>query len=104
MTDTTSVPGIQITTSKQWMLNYRDFLKGLLVAVIGAVLTTVQTSLDAGSLTFNWKTIATVGITAGVAYLVKNFATPSQIILKKDNAQPVTIATTTETVGTIINK
>lgn len=53
-------------------LNIKDFAKGLLVAVISAVLTVVYTSLQAGSLNFDWKVIATTALTAALAYLTKN--------------------------------
>ena len=54
-------------------LNWADFGKGLLVAVLSAVLGVVTTSLNAGSLTFDWKVIGTVALSAGLAYITKNF-------------------------------
>lgn len=69
-------------TSKQFSINISDFLKGLIVAVISPVFTTLITSLNAGSFNVDWKDI---GITASVAflsYILKNFLTPSQTIIK----------------------
>jgi bacteriorhodopsin len=65
--------------SKQFALNLRDFLNGLVVAVGSAVVTVVQTSLDAGTLKFNWHAIGVVAISATVAYLGKNlFSKPTE--------------------------
>ena len=58
-----------------YKLKLRDFLKGLLVSVMTAVLVVVQNSLDSGNLTFNWKAIAMSAIGAAVAYLLKNYFT-----------------------------
>lgn len=70
------------TTSSQFSLNFTDLAKGLLLAVISAVLTTIETSLSAGSLTFDWKAIGIVAATTAVSYLAKNFFTPAQTVIK----------------------
>lgn len=69
------------TTSGPYSLDKKDFLKGLIVAVITPVITIITTSLDAGELVFNWKAIGITALTAGLAYLVKNFLTPPQIVV-----------------------
>lgn len=81
-TETNQPHKIVATTSKQGTLNWKDILKGLLVAVITPVFTVITTSLDAGILTFNWKAIWITAVSAGVAYLMKNLFTPSQTIVK----------------------
>jgi hypothetical protein len=53
-------------------LNTKDFLKGLLVAVISAALTLIYTTIQAGSLNFDWKTIGITALTTGIAYIIKN--------------------------------
>jgi membrane protein implicated in regulation of membrane protease activity len=58
--------------SNYFRLNVNDFVKGLIVAVGSAALTVVQTSLQAGSLSIDWKLVLTVSLTAAVAYLGKN--------------------------------
>lgn len=70
------------TTSKQFTISLPDVWKGLLVAVITPVITIIMTSLNAGTLTFDWKAIGITALAAGVAYLVKNFLTPSAIMIK----------------------
>jgi hypothetical protein len=57
-----------------------DLLKGLLVAVIGAMLTGIYEAITAGSLTWTWsffQPIVLTGIAAGIAYLIKNFLSNS---------------------------
>lgn len=64
-------------TSNLYTLDFKDLLKGLIVAIGSAVVTTIQTSLQSGSFNFNWKLIGTVALGAGIAYLSKNFFTPA---------------------------
>lgn len=66
-------------TSNLYSLNFKDLLKGLIVAIGSAVVTTIQTSLQSGSLNFNWRLIGTVALGAGIAYIGKNFFTPASI-------------------------
>jgi hypothetical protein len=67
-------------TSPLFTLDFKDLGKGLLVAVGGAVIAAVETSVQAGSLTFNWKTISGVAFASGLSYLGKNFFTPAQTV------------------------
>jgi GTPase Era involved in 16S rRNA processing len=66
-------------------LNTTDFLKGLVIAVLTSVLTIVYTSLQTGSLVFDWKTIATTALTSAIAYISKNLLTNSkeQFLIKE---------------------
>ena len=66
-------------TSPLYTLDFKDLLKGLIVAIGSAVVTTIQTSLQSGSLNFNWQLIGTVALGAGIAYLGKNFFTSASI-------------------------
>ena len=62
--------------SKFLALNGKDFLKGLLVAVLSAVLITFNQVFEKEGLNLNLsdlKIILTTGIGAGIAYLIKNF-------------------------------
>jgi len=67
-------------TSSLFSLDFKDLGKGLLVAVGGAVIAAVETSIQADSLTFSWKTIGGVALAAGLSYLGKNFFTPAQLV------------------------
>lgn len=68
-------------TSPLFSLDLQDLAKGLLVAVGSAVIAAVETSIRAGSLTFNWRTIGCVALAAGLSYLGKNFFTPAQTVV-----------------------
>jgi len=59
-------------------LNTLDFLKGLFLAVLTAVLTAVYDSLQLGSLAFDWKKIGIVATTSAVAYLLNRLVSNSE--------------------------
>lgn len=82
---------VTTTTSKQFTLNIPDLLKGLLVAVIGAVLTVLETSISSNNFHFDWKAIGIVAVTTGVSYLLKNFFTPAQTIVTPPPAPGPTV-------------
>jgi len=67
-------------TSSLFSLDFKDLGKGILVAVGGAVIAAVESSIQAGSLIFNWKAIGGVALAAGLSYLVKNLFTPAQTV------------------------
>ena len=72
-------------------LNVQDFLKGLILAVLVAVLTVVQTSFAAGIFTIDWNNIGAVAATAFVAYLSKNLFTPTPKVIEVDPAKTAVI-------------
>jgi hypothetical protein len=53
-----------------------DWIKGLVVAVLGAALSPIANAVQ-GGFSWNWKTAAGYGAVAGVAYIVKNLGTDS---------------------------
>lgn len=60
-------------------LNWKDILKGLLMAILTPAAWVIQQSLDAGTFVLNWKQIAMAAVAGGLSYLVKNFLTiPTQ--------------------------
>lgn len=60
-------------------LNLADLGKGLLVAVIAAVLAYLMGCIESGGLTtVNITEVLTVSATAAIAYLFKNFITNSE--------------------------
>jgi hypothetical protein len=67
-------------TSPLYRLDLQDAVKGLGIAVGGAVISAIETSLNSNSLTFNWKQIGMTALAAGLAYLGKNFFSPSKLI------------------------
>ena len=58
--------------SNFFRLNTKDFLKGLLMAILVPFLVVIQTSIEAGQLTFDWKLIISASLAGGVGYLLKN--------------------------------
>lgn len=78
--------------SKFMSLNINDFLKGLLMAVITAIVTTVYTIVEQGGLDFspaNLKLIATSAVLAMLAYIMKQLGTHEDgrfLVKKKDNS------------------
>jgi len=72
----------EVTTSKQFRLNIQDLGKGALVSAVAAGLTALYTVLGTGATPSlqDLKSIGLVATTSGVAYLVKNFFTPEQVI------------------------
>ena len=59
-------------------LNWNDFGKGLIMAVLTPVVLIIQESVSAGTLTFNWNAIGIAAVAGGVAYLIKNLFTAPQ--------------------------
>jgi hypothetical protein len=73
--------------SKFLSLNWRDFLKGLLLAVLAAVLTFVYELIQAGPIVFNKEfliTIGTISLSTALAYLLKNLFENSEGDLKPE--------------------
>lgn len=61
--------------SKLFTLNTKDFLKGLVMAILVPAVLIIQQSLDSGTLVLNWKAILMASISGALAYLMKNFFT-----------------------------
>jgi|SRR5882757_4096486 len=65
------------TVNKQFTLNVSDFVKGLIMAVLTPVFAIIADSINKGSLTFDWKLIGIAAIGGILAYLTKNFLSPT---------------------------
>lgn len=67
--------------SSMFRLGWKDLLKGLIVAVLTAVLLYIQTAMTAPEFSFlaiNWIALANVSLAAGIGYLIKNFVTDNE--------------------------
>ena len=63
-------------TSEIFRLGQRDFVKGIVVAVLGAVLATLAQWVNAPGFdfaTFQWGEILKIATSAAIIYLSKNF-------------------------------
>lgn len=69
-------------TSNLFSVDWQDITKGFVIAVVGAVLTAIQNVVSAGSFDLKWSQIGSVAATAGISYLLKNFFTSSQTIIR----------------------
>lgn len=71
--------------STLFTLDNKDFIKGLLVAILSSVITILYNTIQSGSLTFDWKAIGTMALTSALGYILKNLLTNSTgEFLKKD--------------------
>lgn len=78
-------------TNKQYSLNYRDLLRGLLIAVLTAVITSVYEAISQGGFdVIEWKETLAIAVTAGLSYLIKNFFTPTEIVVVNPPQQALT--------------
>jgi len=64
--------------TKLGTIKLSDFWRGFIMAIIMAVLTVVYESIQKGSLSISWNTVALAGLGAGISYLIKNIGTGSQ--------------------------
>ncbi len=63
--------------SKLWQLGNSDLIKGLIVAVFTPVIATLADAIGLPGfdfMTYNWGSLFALGLTSGLAYLLKNFA------------------------------
>ena len=74
-----------VITSKKFTLQWRDVIRGVLMAAMTSALVIVQQSVESGNLNFNWQSIAMAAIGGGVAYILKNWLIePAKTIVTSD--------------------
>ena len=61
--------------SKLFSVDFKDAAKAVVMAGLFSAAQIIETSLDAGSLAFNWKAIGIAFVSGALVYLVKNFLT-----------------------------
>jgi len=62
--------------SEYLKLNYKDWINGLVMAVGGAIVGTIEQAISTGGLdvfSFDWSGIGRIAASAAVAYLAKKF-------------------------------
>lgn len=79
----------KVVASKKYRLQWRDIVRGFLMAALTSALLVVQQTIEAGEIVLNWKPIAMAAIGGGVGYLLKNwlFEPPKVIVTTKTNEQ-----------------
>lgn len=69
-------------------LSPKDIFKGFILATITAIITSLYAIINTGTFPTDWatwKTILLIALSAGISYLLKNFATNSKDkFLKKE--------------------
>lgn len=74
-----------VITSKKFTLQWRDVIRGVLMAAMTSALVIVQQSVESGNLNFNWHSIAMAAVGGGVAYILKNWLIePAKTIVTSD--------------------
>jgi S1-C subfamily serine protease len=73
----TATPVTVTTTAKKYAIGLLDIGKGLVVAVISPVIPIIYATLQSGSFVMPWKNIGITAASAFVAYIAKNFFSPS---------------------------
>jgi hypothetical protein len=76
----------------------RTLVKGLIVAVIGAVVAVVAPSLENGQFVFDWTTIWHTAVAAGIAYIGKNVVSPTPKVVQIDPSKTSVVDKTTKDV------
>lgn len=64
--------------SKFMQLNQKDYVRGLLIAMLTGALTALYEVIKLGSLDIHWDKIALAALASGIAYLIKSLGTNSR--------------------------
>lgn len=59
--------------NKLFSVGVKDFVKGLVVAVLSGVLTYVYGAIQGGTFAVDWNQVGVVAVTAGLSYIIKNY-------------------------------
>jgi len=60
-----------------YSVRVKDFIHGLIAAVIGSVGSIVYTSINAGTFNIDWHSVEHTALTVGASYVLKQFITNS---------------------------
>lgn len=64
-------------------VNVQDFFKGLVVAVLTAIVTVLYNTIEQGAIVFNVKQLLVTSLSAALAYIIKNYLTNEEGIFMK---------------------
>lgn len=93
-------------TSQQFTLNSRDIIRGLITAVITAFLTSIYQGIEAGSFptAAQLKTAGLIGLGAGISYLLKNWLSPTEIVITPASKDQVEAIKSGDAEAKVVNK
>jgi hypothetical protein len=77
---TNNLTNIKMKQSGFLSLGWRDFLRGLLMAVLTPIATLITNSLEKGELTLNWHLLWLSAVGGAVAYILKNLFTKPDVV------------------------
>lgn len=69
-------------------LGWRDFLRGLLMAILTPALTFILNSIDHGEITLNWHLVYLSAAGGAIAYLLKNLGTKPDAVADIGGSNP----------------
>lgn len=69
-----------ITTAGRWALQFRDIVKGAILAVMATTVPPILELINKGDFSFDWKAIGTTALGAFMAYVLKKFLEPAKEI------------------------
>lgn len=64
-------------------VNVQDFFKGLVVAVLTAIVTVLYNTIEQGAIVFNVKQLLVTSLSAALAYIIKNYLTNEEGVFMK---------------------
>lgn len=82
MANDNQTPTATVTTSRQWLLNWKDTLHGLFVGIAGAIASPLLTYLETNNFHFDMKDMWHLALMSAISYLLHKWVQPSQTIIK----------------------
>ena len=82
--------------SKFFTLNSQDFIKGLIMAIGGAVFAIIAPSINSGNLVIDWTLIWHTALSTALIYLGKNLFTPTPKTVEIDPSKTSVIDSNTK--------
>ena len=82
---------VPVKENKLFSLNWNDFFKGLLIAVLTPILDFILIAVELYSngaeLVIDWHRALGIGVAAFIVYLSKNFLSPTTVVIDKKDLQ-----------------
>lgn len=82
----------KVLISKQFVVQARDWINGLIIAVLSSILVVIEQAFDAQN-GIDWNLVYKMALSGGLAYVIKNFISkPKVITTYEDNAKAEKVA------------